>query len=318
MIDFSYLVRGLDGLANAHRGGAMAGHPGAALIAGYCFAENHPGADSAIHRAIERDLERILAGEEAFWIDRKSGLTTRELFEPLKAEPAGDDSGPEAIVEALAGNLGRVRQSGHNVIFATAAVRAFADHPDLATPERVRGVVRLVEGFDQAGPGRGYFGKAVGWKTGGEVVLPPSGATTGGTPTLDAAVEGVVDRVIATAGQHRQGFGGLFHLIDHAAGLVDLDQHGHVEAARAGIAALSQHGRLLDALPALDEELGVLEKADRDPLQPEYWARRESVQWSGWLTHRIKVLHGWDTILPVVESAEKRQLATAAFRYLLA
>ncbi|MCB1090446.1 MAG: hypothetical protein KDL87_02875, partial [Verrucomicrobiae bacterium] len=248
MIDFSYLERGLDGLANAHRGGAMAGHPGAALVAAYCFTENNPSLDPGVFRAIERDLERILGGEEGFWIDKKSGVTTQDLFQPLPKVEGAEDGKVGAIVDALGGNLDRTRQSGHNVIFAAAAIRAFSDHPELATPERLLGIVKLTESFDKAGPGRGYYGKSVGWKATIDAALPGDVAKES-FESFDQAAEAVIDELIATAGEHRQGFGGLMHLIDHVAGLVELDRHGFSDAARKGLPALRQHLRLLHSLP---------------------------------------------------------------------
>jgi hypothetical protein len=317
MIDFAYLDRGLDGLSNAHRGGSMAGHAGAALIAGYCFAENNPDLDPAVYEAIERDLDRILNGEEEFWIDRKSGLKTADLFVAAPSVKADWEVAQKSLVESVQGQADRMRESGHNMIFVSTALRAFSDHPELASASRISGVVKLIRLFDRSGPGRGYFGNDEGWKKVGEKGLEwPREAPA--VASVESMAEAVIDDLIAFASEHRQGFGGLFHLIDHAASLVELDRHGFSGPALAGCAALGQHRHLLRALPVLDDELGVLEKAESDPRQPDYWSRRSSKQWSGWLTHRIKVLYGLDILLPLIESPEKRLRAEAAFRYLMA
>lgn len=42
MINFQYLYRGLCGLARAHRANPLAGHLGAAVVAGYFFGEDQP------------------------------------------------------------------------------------------------------------------------------------------------------------------------------------------------------------------------------------------------------------------------------------
>jgi hypothetical protein len=65
MVDFKYLNLGICGLARAHRAGAMAGHLGAAVTAGYFFGEDHPDVDSGVLTAIEKQLDRIIRGEES-------------------------------------------------------------------------------------------------------------------------------------------------------------------------------------------------------------------------------------------------------------
>ena len=60
MVDFEYLHRGLCGLANAHRANAMAGHLGAAVVAGYFFGEDHPNLDPRVVTAVEQQLDRII------------------------------------------------------------------------------------------------------------------------------------------------------------------------------------------------------------------------------------------------------------------
>ncbi|MEZ6107307.1 MAG: hypothetical protein R3B96_14610 [Pirellulaceae bacterium] len=62
MIDYAYLNRGLTGLAQAHRAGTMAGHLGAALVAGYLYGEDEPDLPAEVHRGIEGELERVVAG----------------------------------------------------------------------------------------------------------------------------------------------------------------------------------------------------------------------------------------------------------------
>ena len=42
MIRFEYLYKGICGLARAHKANGLAGHLGAAVVAGYFFGEEHP------------------------------------------------------------------------------------------------------------------------------------------------------------------------------------------------------------------------------------------------------------------------------------
>ena len=243
-------------------------------------------------------------------------LTVAELFEPL---PDGTPR-PElvdSIAEALSHNIDGLRQSGHNVIFAALAIRALHEPPEHATPSVIGGVRKLVECFNGAGPGRQYFGKERGWVAGDEVSLP---ADNNPPPYADerAMAEVVVGELIRTASEHRQGCGGLWHIINHAAALTELSRLGYSDLAREGFAAHRHHVRLWQALPNLEDELGVLRPAEHDPRTPEYWTTGELKRDSARLTHRIKTLYGFFTLLRFVEDCGKRREAEERFLYLMA
>lgn len=317
MVDFEFLYRGLCGMANAHRANSMTGHLGAAVVAGYFLGEDHPVVDPGVFTAVERDLNRITGGEESIWFDpKKAGITSKELFQPFPKEQ-GQEEFVDNIARALEGNIGETRQSGHNVIFASIAIRAFRGHQDFASAKLVSGIERLIVSFDGQHPGRGYYGKERGWITGNEAPLADAQATPD-YGSLDEMVAVVVEELIATAGEHRRGFGGLFHLINHAAALTELDRQGFAELARKGLPAHRHHLRLYRALPNLEDELGKLETTSKDPFKPDYWKRTESIQWGAWLTHRIKTLYGFHTLLPMIDDAAKRKKALSRFGYLLA
>ncbi|MGK0189935.1 MAG: hypothetical protein ACI9R3_005754 [Verrucomicrobiales bacterium] len=317
MVDFEYLYRGLCGMANAPRANSMAGHLGAAVIAGYFLGEDHPDLEVGVFRAIERDLNRITGGEESIWFDpKKAGITSAELFKPF-AEEKPQKALIDTIARALEANIGKTRQSGHNVIFASIAIRALSGHEQHASPTLVTGIEKLISSFNDQHPGRGYYGKERGWLIGNKAPLADASETPE-HESLDAMAETVIDQLIATAAEHRRGFGGLFHLINHAAALTELDRHGYSELAEKGLAAHRQHLRLFQALPDLEEELGKLETTSLDPFEAEYWKKMESKQWGAWLTHRIKTLYGFHTLLRFVENEEKRAKALKQFHYLMA
>jgi hypothetical protein len=62
MVNFEYLQKGLTGLANAHRAGTMAGHLGAAVVAGYFFGKDQADLAAEIYQGITGELERVLHG----------------------------------------------------------------------------------------------------------------------------------------------------------------------------------------------------------------------------------------------------------------
>ena len=101
-------------------------------------------------------------GKKCGSIPRKLGSPIHELFAPIPSE-SPQEAGIPAIAEALSGNIDKARESGHNAIFAAIAIRALHDHSQFATPTILEGIRRLIEGFDNATPGRGYYGKERGW-----------------------------------------------------------------------------------------------------------------------------------------------------------
>jgi hypothetical protein len=317
MIDSTVLYRGLCGLARAHLTSSMAGHLGAALLAGWFFAEEHPDLDAGVYAGVARDLDRIVAGEESIWFDAAAaGITVPELFAPFPREPSATER-VASIATALSANIDHTREAGHNAIFASLALRAFAEHPEHATPSIVDGIRQLIELFDRATPGPGYYGSKRGWIDGDAVTL----ADDDGLPpyTDEAAMfQAVIDELVRGASIRRQGFGGLVHLINHAYALTELSRAGHLDLASRGLRAHHHHLRLYRSLPDVEGELGALVKDRHDPLTPEHWNRRDSVQSSAWLTHRIKTLYAFRGLLRTLEDAETRARAEDAFRYLMA
>ena len=317
MIDFGYLHKGLCGLANAHRASPLAGHLGAAVVAGYFFGEDQPDLDDAVHRGVEKELDRIIRGEESLWFDpQKAGITVADLFRPLPEE-APQAALISTIAEALSRNIGQLRESGHNVIFASIALRAMHDHPVYATPSVVHGIRRLIEGFNEANPGRGYYGKERGWILGDRVSVPENDEFPPYQSEHDMA-QVVIDELIATASLRRQGFGGLWHVINHAAALVELSRFGYKELARTGLSAHRQHVRLWRSLPNVEAELGPLTRAEHDPRKPDFWTSGALKRDEARLTHRIKTLYGFNILLQLSEDEQQRKRASEAMLYLMA
>ncbi len=317
MIDFSYLYKGLCALANAHRANTMAGHLGAAVVAGYFFGEEQHDLDERVYAGVQKELDRIIRGEEAVWFNAQQlGVSIPSLFEPLPREDARKQRIAE-ICQALTLSIDRTRQSGHNVIFSSIAVRALQDHPEFATPGVIDGVRKLVESFRNATAGRGYFGQQQGWLPGEKVTLPEA-SDFPAYQDQQAMVDVVIDELVRTAAVRRQGFGGLWHIINHAAGLVELASYGHPELARQGLSAHHDHVRLYRSLPDVEQELGPYKRADQDPRTPEYWATGDFKRDEARLTHRIKTLYGFSVLTRLVSDPARRQQAWESLRYLMA
>jgi len=316
MVKFDYLYKGLCGLANAHRAGTLAGHLGAAVTAGYFFGEDQSDLDEAVYSGIEKELERIIRGEEAIWYNaQKVGITVAGLFKPLPKERPQEDLIP-TIAEALSQNVDQTRQSGHNVIFAAIALRGLHDHPQYATPTAVAGIRKLIEGFNNAPPGRGYYGREEGWRV-GKASLPQDDDFPP-YKHVHEMVNVVINELINTASIRRQGFGGLWHIINHAAGIVELSLFGYRDLAHQSLPAHRHHVRLWRSLPNVEAELGTVKKADYEPRHPEFWRTGMLKRDQARLTHRIKTLYGFSKLLPFVQDKAKRKQAEDSLFYLMA
>ncbi len=318
MVDFKYLTLGLDAMARAHRMSAMAGHLGAAVIAGYFVGEQRPDLEPEVYRGIEGDLERIIAGGSVFGrkMSRTAPLSDRELFAPLpgaKADPALIASLPEA----LGRNIDRPRQSGHNVIFASIAIRALTEHPELATGPRVDGIRKLIALFDGAHPGTGYFGKGKGRIRGDEVELDDDD----GTPEysdLEGMAAAVIDELIAQdPAVHRQGYGGLVHVINHAAAVADLARFGGADLVPRAVAAHRRHLRLWRNLPDLADELGPVPVSKFTPHHAAYWTSGEAPYDRALLTHRVKTMFGFDELAASSDDDARKARAYDQLRQLM-
>ena len=161
-----------------------------------------------------------------------------------------------------------------------------------------------------------YFGEERGWIDGNDVTLPEDGVP----PYTDeqAMAEAVASELIHTASEHRQGCGGLWHIINHTGGLIELSGLGYGELARSGFAAHRHHVQLWGALPNLEGELGPRVRAEHDPRTPEYWETETLRRNSGLLTHRIKTLYGFHTLIELIDDVATREMAEDNFLYLMA
>ena len=310
-----YLEKGLLGLSRAHLVDTMAGHLGAALVAGYLFSEGHRELDRKVHAGIEKELDRVLNGESVFGPGKGGSITTSDLFVPYPNEDTQVDQ-IYRIAQVLSRNIGQTRSSGHNVIFASLSIRALQEYPEHATSSIIDGICRLIGGFGQASAGSGYYGREKG-RIDGDMIALPEHPDFPPYSKLEGMIEAVLDELLETAAERKQGFGGLWHLINHAASLIDLSECGYVDLAQKGLDAHHRHVRLWRSLPNVEDELGTEEPAEEDPCTPVYWEsgtlRRDRAR----LTHRIKTLYGFYRLNCLVDDTTKLQRGKDALRYLM-
>jgi hypothetical protein len=315
MIAFEYLPNGLYAMARAYQVNTMSGHLGAAVVAGYFIAEQHPNLDDKVFKGIEAELDRIIRGESVFSPKKNAAMSAALMFEPFAKEQP-KESLVDSIADTLTRNISQMRESGHNVIFASIAIRALKDHPDLAMPSVINGIRKLIKGFNDASPGSGYYGKEKGRIDGSKILLPQDDSFPP-YPDLPTMANTVLDELIRHAPQRRQGYGGLHHIINHAAALTELAHYGYRDLALKGLPAHHQHIQLLRSLPDVANEFGIETPTAYDPRTPEFWEpgniRRERAH----LTHRIKTLYGFDTLIQLIEDKTKCHQGNEKLRYLL-
>lgn len=315
MVEFAYLLKGLCAMARAHHVNTMSGHLGAAVITGYFIGEQHPDLDDKVYDGIEAELERIIRGESVFSPRKGAALNAPAMFEPFPKEQPNEEL-IHGIADALSANIDRARESGHNVIFASIAIRALKDHPDLATPSITDGIRKLIAGFNNASPGSGYYGKEKGRIDGRKITLPNDDGIAP-FPDLPTMANTVVDDLIQHAAQRREGFGGPWHIINHGAALAELARYGYRELAIRGLPAFHEHYRLFHTVPDVSDEKGAETPTEYDPLTPNFWNPEKIRRERAHLTHRIKTIYGFDELAELVESKTKREQGTDKLRYLM-
>ena len=318
-LDDSYLLKGLNALARAHRMSAMAGHLGATVVAGYFIGKQRPDLDPEVYKGIESDLERIMGGESVFGVKmtKNSKLADSDLFEAFPKEKP-NESLIDGIAEALEKNIDTPRESGHNVIFASIAIHALKQHPDFATPSIIDGIRKLIGLFDNAHPGSGYYGKAKGRIKGNNINLDEEDHGVPRYTDVNGMVAAVLDEIINQDPKiHRQGFGGLIHVNNHAAAITDLARYGYPELMPAAIASHHRHLRLWRNLPNVADEFGPEPFSEFSPFTSAYWTSGKVPYDRALVTHRVKTMFGFDELAEAIDDERKEKQAYDKLRYMM-
>lgn len=316
--DESYLEQGLNALARAHYMSSMAGHLGAALIAGYFIGKQRQNLDPDVCRGIQSDLQRVVSGESVFGkqMSKDSKLTDSELFEPFPKQTP-DATLIDGIAEGLEKGIDKPRQSGHNVIFASLAIRALKEHPEFATPAVVDGIIRLMTLFANETPGSGYYGKKRGRIHGDKISL----SDDEGAPAYDdieSMALTVFDEMLNMNPEvNRVGYGGLVHVINHAAAIADLADYGYGALVPRAIRSHLHHLRLWRDLPNVAAEKGPLQVSTYTPHMAAYWTSGNIPYDRALLTHRAKTMFAFDELAAAVDADAKEKAAYEKLRYLM-
>lgn len=254
-IPLLYLQTGLGALANTWRGYWGNGHYGAAMIAAYFFAREV--------ELDERTREAIKTELDAF---RNAGRAFFEFDTPK--EEATPERAPE-IARSLEKGIDQLRGAGHNVIFASLALKAFRHAPELAKPQWIDGILKLDEHL------REHFKPDADTEFNRAHPLPK-------WQTPQEMLESALSCFANTSGN---GAVGMIHGVTHADAVAELWELGYESLAMRGSEALKIQINLDSTRPGA----GLAEPLADSPLSQRFWEnpaiRRET--W-GFRGHNFK------------------------------
>ena len=301
MIADRYLEAGLLALSRVRERHWNAGHFGAAVIAAYYFAREQR-LDSAAASALVRQLDRLIQKHE-------------DLFLPHGLDGANQSVDAAPVIAALDANIADLHAIGHNVIFATLALKAMQQVPRFATPATVAGLVTLLRQFDGYGPGRPFYG----WDDISAVRVEPADEIPAYTDEQTIA-RSALDAFLAIEDVYpflHQGIVG--HLLTHAHALIDLARLGYLDLAAKGHEAHRLFIKLSRNSPDEGEPVSRDNALDRfEPTTAAFW-QTDHEGGREWLVgHVFKYTYSFYDLIQHVDDENKRNALEAHLAYVLA
>jgi hypothetical protein len=238
-IPISYLETGLAALANTWRGYWGNGHYGAAVIAAYFFARE-ADLDEPSCRAIRTELDAFQEAAPASFD-----------FDPPKEE-ATPERVPE-IAKSLEEGIDHCRGAGHDVIFASLAMKAFRHAPALAKPTWIDGILELDRHL------REHFSPDPGADWNRAHPLPVAQTPQEMLESAFACFERV------------SSFGavGMIHAVTHADAVAELWEMGYESLGERGSVSVGIHVNLDPAPPSPPVVLAA--PSPESPLEQRFW-----------------------------------------------
>jgi len=283
MLDTSYLVRGLDGLSHAHGNDYFRdGHLATSVIAAYYLCQEN-GLDEAT-----QDLVKSRIDDE---------LRDDAIFRAAPAETP-DPALLKHLVNTLSDGIGDLREVGHNIIFGAAALKAFRDCPEAATPYRVEGICGLIKDFS----------------TTQNVALEEHD----GVPKI--ADEGTLIRFIfneylRTALLYSgYGQGGTGHLLTIGHAVIELSRLGYPDLAAPAHRAYRMYIKTLRRGPKdTNRRFPEHPPSSLTPLDKGYWEQIKQVRPG--LGHAFKYAYSFFNLISGLDDPElKRRCIAAGYR----
>ena len=264
MIDEGYLAKGITELARAEEHSWAQGHFGCAVIATYFLcAENK--LDAATVKGLRSELVKMIASRAHLFVPVELTESRVKLL--------------QQIPEALEGNISKLCPGGHNVIYATLALKALKRMPEMITLQIIDGIRRLINTFDGIPPQNDYHGIDVTRFSGDIDNTIPDYSSN------ETIAEFTFSEILLFKEMYYEIQGIVGHLVDHAQSLIELSRLGYPGLARRGYDAHKAHARRVRLFPdCFDKSIWTpVRPVHDDPLAPSFWANDvEKMAKSSW------------------------------------
>lgn len=283
-----YIAKGIVAMAEAHRFHWAAGHHGAAIIAAYFFCRENP--------LDERTLLAVRGQMDAF-------LAFRRKYFPEPTAAGRGRADPDRIARTLERHVAEFRKGGcgHDAIFASLALKGLRDLPDLASPDAVDGICRMIGQFQEGLPVEVSAYDQ-------EHPLPPY---QGEEDIAEAAADALLRLRSHFVEGTETSVANAVHWITHADALITLHELGYGEVARRGYRAHQQH--INHPVREADGRASAPPDAPGIPglLAAEYWesGAPKDTQGDNWFYgHSFKFPYSLFRVLGRVDDPAKRAL----------
>ncbi len=309
-----FLLKGLIGMSRAISKNRMSAHPAAAMLAAYFFCVEN--ALSTEVQAEVYDLVKRMVNSESIWFSRDGESSTNEIFFSTELDQRPNADLIPSVAAALEPSITECRDSGHNTIFASLALKALHAAPQYAFPAIIEGINDLLKAFEGRGPGWAHV-------PGNEKLADPREFSVA-QELVDHPYESYVDMIDAVSRYvvpdnfTKRGVGGPIHIINHAVALLDLQALGYSSLAHKGMTAHQQHIELWLSLPKFPQaENRYSVKSEHDPRTSDYWREEITIKDGGGDEHRLKILYGAHRFADCITDVNKRRsfLESAAYLF---
>ena len=296
-LDDAYLAKGLTAMARAD--GWFDAHWGAGVLAGYYLCTENDLSGQTV-AGIKKQLDAVIRLRAA-------------QFAPLPQEPADETAiaeVPGALMPAIQGGL---RAHGHAVIFASLSTKALRDAPHMAQPALIDALCGLSRQIARKKPER----------------LERPGGKTAAAPYADtqAMIEATFDSMVRFQGLlgrpsiRRPNF---THMTTHTEALMNLEQMGYPDLAKAGHAGHRVHIDVpvpeIAATTDVSGRRATLEAVMstsywRDKQNQDRWNRKWNMtdnRNGDWIAagHLFKVLYSYHRLIGRIKDIEKVKLCS--------
>ncbi len=289
------LEPGITGLANTpnlHPQLWFHGHHGAAVLAAHFMLQDV---------SLAADVKTAVAAAA-----RQTMEANGPLFTAAEDDAPAVDFAP--VAEEIDRHIGTLTADGHDVIFASLALRAFHQQPSLATEARVNGIITLIQQAQNDNPQR-YYGYD-------DYINEP--VDYGDVPQF-ANLQEAVDHALAdhevvypdqtVHGRHYFLAGNKLHDITHAHALVELQALGYTSTAAKGLDALRKQFHLCDTSRLPSNLQPCTSNELLDPWTLPFWQRGKHD------AHQIKLAHAVMSLLQHTAPARRSEILRQVSKY---